>query len=156
MGRILGLDHGTKRIGLAVSDALGLAAHGLPTLSRAGMEVDLAAIAALVAEREIDEVVVGLPRNMDGSEGLQAKQARAFAARLREALGLPVSFEDERLTSERAQRALAEGTVWPRSSSCSSSWSDAASRDKGKAHEAPSASVPGPGARAGRVWPGCG
>ena len=109
MGRILGLDHGTKRIGLAVSDALGLAAHGLPTLSRAGMEVDLAAIAALVAEREIDEVVVGLPRNMDGSEGLQAKQARAFAARLREALGLPVSFEDERLTSERAQRALAEG-----------------------------------------------
>jgi len=102
----LGIDHGEKRIGLAVSDALAIAAHGLPTLVRTTLAEDLAAIAAIVKQRDIHDVVLGLPRNMDGSLGPQARLVEAFAEKLKEALSLPVHFVDERLTTEQAERAL--------------------------------------------------
>jgi len=105
--RTLGIDHGEKRIGLAVSDALGIAAHGLPTLENRSPQETIAAIRRIIAERNISEIVVGLPLNMDGSKGPQAQAALAFADSLRP-LGLPVHLVDERLTSERARRTLRE------------------------------------------------
>lgn len=105
---VLGLDYGEKRVGIAVSDALGIAAHGLPTLKRTTLEADLAHIERLVAERKVKEVIVGLPRNMDGSVGPQARKVQAFADRLRELLAVPVRLEDERLTTERAERTMVD------------------------------------------------
>lgn len=110
--RILGIDHGGRRIGLAISDSLGMIAHGLPTLTRVTEEEAVAHVAKLVAEREVDEVVVGLPRNMDDSVGPQAQKAMQFAEKLR-AIGKPVHLSDERLTSERAHRVMSEaGLSW--------------------------------------------
>lgn len=105
--KILGIDHGEKRIGLAVSDALGIAAHGLPTLKNRSLPETLDALRAIITERQITQIVVGLPLNMDGSEGSQALAARAFAEALAP-LSLPVHFIDERLTSDRARRILRE------------------------------------------------
>ena len=105
--RTLGIDHGEKRIGLAVSDTLGIAAHGLPTLQNRSPQETLLAIRRIIAERNINEIVVGLPLNMNGSNGPQAQAATAFANSLK-ALGLPVHLVDERLTSERARRTLRE------------------------------------------------
>jgi len=93
-------------MGLAVSDALGIAAHGLKTLERKTLEQDFETIERIVEERGIEGVVLGLPRNMDGSLGPQAKRVQAFAEKLKERLGLPVHMVDERLTTERAQRTM--------------------------------------------------
>lgn len=106
VGAALGIDLGDRTIGLAVSDALGLTAQGLPTLERHGGKVDLEALRVICAEREIQRVVVGLPRNMDGSEGPRAAKSRAFARGLHEALSLPVFLWDERLTTAEAERLL--------------------------------------------------
>jgi len=108
---ILAVDHGERRIGLAVSDEMGVAAHGLPTVRCAGGADDLERICEAARERGVDEIVVGLPRNMDGSEGAQAAAARAFGSMLGERLGLPVRFVDERLSSLRAERVLSESGV---------------------------------------------
>ncbi len=105
--RVLGIDYGNRRIGLAISDEIGLIAHGLPTLTHKAEAQVLAALRQLIEEHDIAEIVVGLPRNMDGSIGPQAEKAMAFAESL-EALGLPVHLVDERLTTERAKRALEE------------------------------------------------
>ena len=104
---ILGIDYGARRVGLAVSDALGLAAHGLPTLRGLKGPELLQAVARLLEERDIAEIVVGLPRNMDGSIGFQAKETIEFARTL-EAFGRPVKMVDERLTTERAHRTMQE------------------------------------------------
>lgn len=106
--RILGVDPGAVRLGLAVSDELGLTAQGLPTWVSRGRSADLAHLRALVLEWNVGEVVVGLPRNMDGSVGPQAEAARELARELREALGLPVMLWDERLTTQAATRVLTE------------------------------------------------
>jgi putative Holliday junction resolvase len=108
--RILGVDYGARRIGLAVTDEAGLMAHGLATIEVGSDEEALAAIRGIIAEREIGEIVVGLPRNMDGSLGPQAERALQFVELLR-SLGLPVHTVDERLTSERARRTLREAGV---------------------------------------------
>lgn len=105
---ILAVDYGEKRIGLAVSDPLGIAAHGLATLTSGGAEADAAAIAQTVREQEAEEVVVGLPVNMDGTEGQQAQICREFAERLTDILAVPVRLVDERLSSARAERVLGE------------------------------------------------
>jgi len=105
--RVLGIDYGERRIGLAMSDALGLAAHGLPTLPNRSDEQVLDALRELIAEHEIEAIVVGLPRNMDGSLGPQAETTMAFADKLR-GWGLPVHLVDERLTSERARRVMTD------------------------------------------------
>ena len=105
--RILGIDYGERRIGLAMSDALGLAAHGLPTLPNKSEKHVLDALRELIADHEVEEIVVGLPRNMNGSLGPQAETSMAFADKLRE-WGLPVHLVDERLTSERAKRVMTD------------------------------------------------
>ncbi|HRU05497.1 MAG TPA: Holliday junction resolvase RuvX [Candidatus Brocadiia bacterium] len=108
---ILAVDYGERRIGLAVSDEMGVAAHGLPTLHCAGGAEGVEQVCRIARERGVEEVVVGLPRNMDGSEGAQAGAARAFGAQLREMLKAPVRFVDERLSSSRAERVLSESGV---------------------------------------------
>jgi putative Holliday junction resolvase len=110
-GRILALDLGKKRIGLAVSDALGITAQGLPTLERTNIREDLAALERLAAERCVTLILMGNPIHMSGREGRQAVYTREFAERLVERTGLAVKFWDERLTTVEAQRVLRESGV---------------------------------------------
>lgn len=104
---VIALDYGERRIGVAVSDALGIAAHALDNIERDGTEFD--AIARLVKEREAVLVVVGLPIQMDGKEGPAARRVRGFAKELRSVLqDVKVETVDERLTSAQANKALGE------------------------------------------------
>ncbi|MDX1650225.1 MAG: Holliday junction resolvase RuvX [Myxococcota bacterium] len=103
---VLGVDLGTRRIGLAVSDAEERIAFPAGTLQSAGRPRDLEALRALVAERGVTHIVVGLPVHMSGREGPEARAARAFARELEEAAGVPVETLDERWTSLEAERAL--------------------------------------------------
>jgi putative Holliday junction resolvase len=107
MGRVLGLDPGSKRIGVAVSDPLGLTAqpHGVLDATASDLKERLQ---ELVAELEVDRIVVGLPVSLDGGEGPAAEEARRFAAQVREATGLPVELFDERFSSLTAERVLVE------------------------------------------------
>lgn len=105
-GRILALDLGKRRIGLALSDELRLTAQGIDTLERTNIREDLAALSALAADRQVSEFLVGLPLHMSGDEGRQSGYARDFARRLSERTGIPVMFWDERLTTVEAQRVL--------------------------------------------------
>ncbi len=107
----MGLDVGTKTIGVAVSDGLGLTAQGVTTVRRTSLKADLAALTALVREHEVERVVIGLPLNMDGSEGPRAEASRKFADTVGQALGLPVEFWDERLSTVAATRTLLEADV---------------------------------------------
>lgn len=109
--RVLALDLGEKRIGLAVSDPEGLLAGGRGVYSRRGLEEDLAYLERLVVEEGIGEIVLGLPRNMDGSLGEQAKRALEFKQLLEARLGLPVVLFDERLTTAEAERVLLEADL---------------------------------------------
>ncbi|HBY60248.1 MAG TPA: Holliday junction resolvase RuvX [Solibacterales bacterium] len=106
--RILALDFGKRRIGLALSDPLGLTAQGLQTLVRTTLREDLAHIGKLAAEREVTRFVVGLPVNMNGTEGPAAARARQFADKLAQFSGLPVDLWDERLTSVEAEELFRE------------------------------------------------
>ena len=106
--RALGLDLGTKTIGLAVTDELGITAQGIQTLERKGPRKDLEALAARVLEFTIDRFVIGLPLNMDGSEGPRAEFTRKFGSALEAHTKLPVIYWDERLTTVAAHRALSE------------------------------------------------
>ena len=103
---IAALDLGSRRIGIAVTDAEGTAAHPLRTIERRSFEADLQAIRAALGPRQIECLVVGLPINMDGSEGPAARHARNFAARLSRALGIEVELQDERLSSFEAETRL--------------------------------------------------
>lgn len=109
--RALGLDLGTKTIGLAVTDELGITAQGISTLERRGPRKDLDALLQHVQEYGVDRFVIGLPLNMDGSEGPRAQATRAFGATLTEASKLPVIYWDERLTTVAAHRMLLEADV---------------------------------------------
>lgn len=111
--RILAVDYGRVRLGLAVSDALGMASHPLPALRRASPEADLVAFRALIADREVRRLVVGLPLNMDGSEGPMAAEARVFGAWLGAGTGLPVEYEDERLSTDEAEDFLRTAGLRP-------------------------------------------
>ncbi|MBZ5726457.1 MAG: Holliday junction resolvase RuvX [Acidobacteriia bacterium] len=104
--RILALDLGKKRIGLAISDPLGMTAQGLPNLVRTNKRSDLAAIGQLAREREAGLILMGNPINMGGLEGRQSGWVREFAAALEKHTGLPVRLWDERLTSVEAGRVL--------------------------------------------------
>jgi len=108
VGRILGLDVGARRIGIAVSDPLGITAQGLETLERRNKRHDLAHLERLIREYEVREVVVGLPLRMSGSAGTQAEKMHDFAEELRRRFQLPVHLWDERLTSAEANRLLRE------------------------------------------------
>jgi putative Holliday junction resolvase len=104
--RTLALDLGKKRIGLAISDPLGITAQGLPNLVRTNKRNDLAALAALIREREVGMILLGNPINMRGAEGRQSEWVRDFANALEKHTGLPVKLWDERLTSVEANRVL--------------------------------------------------
>jgi putative holliday junction resolvase len=106
--RILGLDVGSKRIGIAVSDLLGVTAQGLETLQRQNKRLDFEKLEKLARDYSIAEVVVGFPLRMSGAEGTQAEKMRRFADELRERLQIPVHLWDERLTSAEANRLLRE------------------------------------------------
>lgn len=105
-GVLLGLDLGTRTIGTALCDAGWQFASPSKTLPRGKFGRDREALAALVAERGVRGVVLGLPRNMDGSEGPRAQSSRAYARNLAEALALPVLLWDERLSTSSAERAM--------------------------------------------------
>ena len=108
-GRALaGLDFGTKTIGVAVSDRLLSVATPLQTVRRSKFAADASALAALFAHRDIGGIVIGLPRNMDGSEGPRCQSTRAFARNLAGVMVLPITFWDERLSTVAAERALIE------------------------------------------------
>ncbi|QSQ13483.1 Holliday junction resolvase RuvX [Myxococcus landrumensis] len=109
--RTLGLDFGTKTIGVAVSDGLGLTAQGVTTIRRTSLKADLAALATLAREYEADRVVIGLPLNMDGSEGPRAEASRKFADTVAQSLGIQVELVDERLSTVAATRTLLEADV---------------------------------------------
>jgi len=104
--RILALDLGKKRIGLAISDPLGITAQGLPNLVRVNKRTDLAALEQLVRQREVGLILMGNPINMRGDEGRQSGWVREFAQALEKRTGLPVKLWDERLTSVEANRVL--------------------------------------------------
>ena len=105
-GRILALDLGKKRIGMAISDPLGITAQGLPNLNRVNKRSDLAELERLSREREVGLILMGNPINMRGAEGRQSQWAREFAHAIEERIGLPVKLWDERLTSVEAGRVL--------------------------------------------------
>lgn len=102
----LGLDVGRKRIGVAGCDGTGLIATGLTTIERRSFLEDVAQIRDWVQQRQVEVLVVGLPYNMDGSIGFQAKQVQKFADRLQASLQLPVEYMDERLSSVQAEQFL--------------------------------------------------
>jgi putative holliday junction resolvase len=108
LGRVLGLDVGLRRIGVAVSDSLGITAQGLDTFHRKNKKHDLAHFERVIKEYSVKEIVVGLPLRMSGEESSQSGKIRAFAQDLEKHFGLPVHFWDERLTSVEANRLLRE------------------------------------------------
>ena len=109
--RYLGLDVGDVRIGVALSDETATLASGLATLERVGPRKDVKAVARIVREREVGEVVVGMPWRLDGTMGSQAEKVQAFIENLRRALKVPVTTWDERLTSVAADELLAQAGI---------------------------------------------
>jgi len=109
--RILALDLGKRRIGLAVSDALGITAQGLETLRRTRLRDDLARVAAIAGEWDAGMFLLGIPLHLSGREGRQAAWVREFGEKLRESTGLPVEYWDERWTTVQANRVLKESGI---------------------------------------------
>jgi putative Holliday junction resolvase len=109
--RILALDHGTRRIGVAVSDESRTIAQPLEYLPAEPFADFLARLKKILVEKEVDLILVGLPRNMDGSYGPAAQKAQAFAAALKSAVAIPVTLWDERLTTRMANRMLIQGKM---------------------------------------------
>ena len=107
-GRILGLDVGARRIGIAISDPLGISAQGLATLHRRNRRYDLGELRKLLDEHEVLEIVMGNPLRMSGRSGTQAQKMAGFAEQLRQAFSVPVHLWDERLTTAEAHRLLDE------------------------------------------------
>ena len=109
--RILALDFGARRIGLAVTDELGLTAQGLPTLHRTNKRNDFDQLRRTIKQYSVGEIVMGLPLRMSGEAGIQAEKVEAFADELRARFKLPVYLFDERLTSVEANRVLDESEM---------------------------------------------
>ena len=113
-GRIMGLDYGSRTVGVAVSDELGITAQGLETIFRKSprkLRQTLARIQQIAEEYQISRIVVGLPKNMNNSLGERAEDALAFSAMVEKRCGLPVEMWDERLTTVQSERILIEGGV---------------------------------------------
>jgi putative holliday junction resolvase len=111
VGRVLGLDVGSRRIGVAVSDPLGITAQGLDTLQRTTKRRDFEHLQRVIQEYDVREIVVGLPLRMSGVEGIQSDKMQVFAEELRKRFRLPVHLWDERLTSVEANRLLREADL---------------------------------------------
>jgi putative Holliday junction resolvase len=102
------MDVGARRIGLAISDLLGITAQGLETLQRRNKRTDFAQLERIIREHDVTGIVMGLPLRMSGAEGIQAEKMQAFAEEIRRRFKLPVDLWDERLTSVQANRLLRE------------------------------------------------
>lgn len=111
--RILGLDYGSRRIGVALCDELGMTAQGIATIVRKNREADLAAIDDLVRRHGVERIVVGYPLRLDGSEGIQCEKVGRFIRRLEGRLSLPVIRWDETFSTKDAQELLRERGVRP-------------------------------------------
>ncbi|MCI8466176.1 MAG: Holliday junction resolvase RuvX [Lachnospiraceae bacterium] len=112
--RIMGLDFGSRTVGVAVSDSLGITAQGVETIKRPEenkLRRTLARLEELIKEYQIEEIVVGCPRHMNGDFGERAEKSEAFAKKLKSRTGLPVALWDERLTTVAAERVLKESGV---------------------------------------------
>jgi len=109
--RILGLDVGSKTIGLAISDPLGITAQGLDTIRRKNKRHDFEQLQRVISQFEVTELVVGLPLRLSGMEGTQSEKMRRFAQELQRRFGLPVHLWDERLTSAEANRVLRDSEM---------------------------------------------
>lgn len=112
--RTIGLDYGTKTVGVAISDEMGLIAQPLETIERKAankLRQTLARIEAIIVEQSVDTIVLGFPKNMNNTEGERAEATRAFQADLERRTGLPVVLVDERLTTVEADRILEETGV---------------------------------------------
>lgn len=110
-GRVLALDVGSRTIGLAVSDPLGITAQGLETIRRRNKRLDLGALEAVIRQYEVQELVVGYPLRMSGEAGTQADKMTLFAEELRKRFPIPVHLWDERLTTAEANRVLREAEI---------------------------------------------
>jgi putative Holliday junction resolvase len=111
VGRILAIDFGSRRMGLAVSDPLGITAQGLETLERKNKRSDFARLERTIREYQVTEIVLGNPLRMSGEEGTQSRKVAEFAEELRQRFVLPVHLWDERLTSSEANRLLRDAEV---------------------------------------------
>ena len=109
--RVLALDLGKRRIGMAISDPLGISAQGLPNLERVNKRNDLDRLGLIIRERNVGLVVVGNPLNMGGSEGRQSAWAREFGDALHLRTGIAIEYRDERLTTVQASRVLRESGI---------------------------------------------
>lgn len=109
--RIMGLDVGTHTIGIAISDELGITAQGLKTLRRKSMEEDFKEMAAIIRQFEIEKIIVGLPKNMDGTLGRQAEKVLKWIEALKDKIQIPVATWDERLSTVGASKVLLEADL---------------------------------------------
>jgi len=107
--RLLGIDLGEKRIGVSISDELGITAQGLPNIISKTEKEDMVNIKNLIDQYKIEKIVFGLPKNMNGSIGPQAKKAIEFAEKIKEFCNISIEMEDERLTTSSAERVLIKG-----------------------------------------------
>ena len=110
-GRILAIDYGEKRIGVAISDIMGIIAQPLDTIQRKDYEEDLKNIKNIIKQNSVVEVVIGLPKNMDGRLGDSAMKIVHFVSQLRKAIDLPIRVWDERLTTAESEKLLIESDV---------------------------------------------
>lgn len=110
-GRIMGLDIGDKTIGVAVSDLMGLTAQGVTTIKRVGKKKDIEEIKKIISEKQVNKIVSGLPKNMNGTVGPQGEKVQKFCELLKQETNLPIEFWDERLSTVAAERSLIEGNV---------------------------------------------
>jgi putative Holliday junction resolvase len=110
-GRILAIDYGSRRMGLAVSDLLGITSQGIETLQRKNKRSDFSRLGQIIREYDVREIVLGNPLRMSGEEGTQSEKVARFAEELRQKFKLPVHLWDERLTSAEANRVLRESEI---------------------------------------------
>lgn len=109
--RIMSLDVGSKTVGVACSDALYLTAQGIETIRRSSLAKDLDRISQLVSDYEVEEIVVGMPKNMNGTKGERAEETEFFVGKLKEVVTVPITYWDERLSTVMATRSLIEADV---------------------------------------------
>lgn len=109
--RVMSLDVGSRTIGIACSDALLMTAQGIETIRRTSLEKDFNRLQELIAEYEVHELVVGMPKNMNGTKGERAEKTEEFVEKMKEVIDLPVSYWDERLSTVMAERQLIAADV---------------------------------------------
>ena len=110
-GRIMGLDVGDKTIGVAVSDLMGLTAQGVKTVKRVGKKKDIEALKEIIKERQVNKIVSGLPKNMNGTLGPQGEKVIKFCELSEQETGIKIEYWDERLSTVAAERTLIQGNV---------------------------------------------